>query len=282
MGKSVELRILKNEIFKYIIIFLSIITIIPLIFIIGYIIFKGFSAINLDFFLNASAPPGELGGGILHALIGTGFVVTIGSLIAIPIGIATGLYLSENSNSKFSDTIRMLSDVLQSIPSIIIGVIVYVLIVKPIGYFSALSGGIALAIMMLPMIIRTTEEVLKLIPNSLKEASLALGVPYYRTQLKVILPTAMSGIVSGVLIGVARISGETAPLLFTAFGNQFINLNILKGGVETLPHLIYMYALSPYDSWVNIAWGASFILIVIILIFTLLVKYITSKKSVNL
>ncbi len=282
MMNNLKLKIIKNQIFSGLIISLSVLTIIPLIFIIGYITAKGISAINFDFFINPSAPPGQCGGGIIHALIGTIYVVLIGSVIAIPIGISTGLYLSENRNSKFSDVIRMLSDILQSVPSIIIGMIVYIWIVKPIGSFSALSGGIALSIMMLPMIIRTTEEVLKLVPNTLKEASLALGVPYYKTLLKVILPTASSGILSGVLISIMRISGETAPLLFTAFGNPFINFNIFKGGVETLPHLIYAYALSPYDDWINIAWGASFVLMVFLLGFTLLTKYIIHKRNVKI
>lgn len=282
MNDNLKLKIVKNQIFSGVIITLSLLTIIPLLFIIGYITVKGFNAINFDFFINPSAPPGQTGGGIIHALIGTVYVVLIASGIAIPIGIATGLYLSENRHSKFSDLIRMLSDILQSVPSIIIGIIVYVWIVKPIGSFSALSGGIALSIMMLPMIIRTTEEVLKLVPNSLKEASLALGVPYYRTLLKVVLPTAASGIFSGVLISIMRITGETAPLLFTAFGNPFINFNIFKGGVETLPHLIYTYALSPYDDWINIAWGASFILILFLLMFTLITKYIIFKKNVKI
>lgn len=279
---SVKFRILKSNLFKYLIILMSCLTIIPLIFVIGYITVKGISVINVEFFTQVSNPPGDVGGGILHALIGTVYVVAIGTIIAVPIGVFTGLYLSENKHSHFSDLIRMLADVLQSVPSIIIGVIIYVWVVKPLGSFSAFSGGLALAIMMLPMIIRTTEEVLKLIPNTLKEASLALGVPYYRTLMKVVLPTALSGILSGILVSIARIAGETAPLLFTAFGNPFMNFNMFSGGVETLPHLIYNYALSPYENWINIAWGASFVLVLFILMFTLFIKMVASKRSVKI
>jgi phosphate transport system permease protein len=188
----------------------------------------------------------------------------------------TGVFLSENRNRKIAHVIRSSVEILMGIPSIILGIIAYAWVVVPMGGFSALSGGVALAIMMLPVIIRSTEETLNLIPNDLKEASLAIGVPYYRTILKVIIPAGASGIITGALLGVARIAGETAPLLFTAFGSPWMNLNLFKP-VNSMPLLIYYYATSPYEDWHSIAWGASFVLIVFILGLNLITKLVTRK-----
>jgi phosphate transport system permease protein len=196
--------------------------------------------------------------------------------MAVPVGILAGVYLAENQARKSSDYIRTTAEVLQGVPSIVLGIIAYLWLVKPLGGFSALSGSVALAFMMLPMIVRSTEEALKLVPNSLKEASLALGVPYYRTMLRVVIPAAFSGIITGIMLGVSRIAGETAPLLFTAFGNAFLTLNPLKP-VNSLPLLIFNYAASPYASWHELAWGAALVLLVGVLSLNILAKRLARK-----
>ncbi len=264
MRDKIKLRIIKDKLFNILVLSLSFLTFLPLIFILYFIVKKGISSINIDFFTKLPNPPGEPGGGVVNALIGTLVIVGIAALIAIPIGLFTGIYLSEYKESRLSRWLSTGLEVLMGTPSIIFGIIAYLWIVKPLKNFSALSGSMALAIMMLPIIIKSTEETLKLIPDSLREASLALGVPNYRTILKVILPASASGIINGVLLSIARVTGETAPLLFTAFGNAFLNLNILKP-MDSLPLLIFNYATSPYDNWINLAWGASLILIVLVL-----------------
>ncbi|NOY09193.1 MAG: phosphate ABC transporter permease PstA [Spirochaetes bacterium] len=278
--KHFKLRKLKNKVFKYFLYFLSGLSIIPLILIILHIIKNGISAVNIKFFTSMPKPVGESGGGILNAIVGTLMLVTIASVMAIPVGISTGIYLNEHRKNRLSYYIQLSAEVLQSIPSIVIGIVAWIWIVLPMGHFSALSGGIALGIMMLPTIIKSTEETLKLIPHSLKEASLALGVPYYKTILKVLLPASLSGIVTGILIGIARIAGETAPLLFTAFGNPFLNFSITKP-VASLPLLIFNYATSPYDDWHKIAWGASLVLITFIFTLNIFTRLFTKKYKVK-
>jgi len=207
-------------------------------------------------------------------------LIVIACSIAIPLGAFAGIYLSERKERKLAYLVSLSVEILQGIPSIVIGIIAYAWIVITLGTFSALSGGIALSIMMLPVIVRATEETLKLIPDTLKEASLSLGVPYYRTILKVILPAGASGIATGVLISVARVAGETAPLLFTAFGNPFMEMNILKP-VNSLPLLIFNYATSPYPEWHALAWGASFVLVFFVLALNFFTKIITRKWKVQ-
>ena len=277
---NLKIRLIKNEIFRTIVISIALMAILPLFFIIFYVIKKGIGVINWNFLTSVAKPIGESGGGILSALIGTLILISIAAIIAIPLGIASGLYVSENSDNKISGFIRLSVEILQSIPSIVIGIIGYIWIVKPMGHFSALSGGIALALMMLPMIVKTTEETLRMIPFSLKEASLSLGVPYYKTLLKVILPAGISGIMTGVIVSFARIAGETAPLLFTAFGNAFLSSNIMKP-IDSLPLLIYNYATSPYTDWHQMAWGASTILIFFILILNISTRLIVSKWKIK-
>jgi phosphate transport system permease protein len=269
-------RIARDRVFHALVILLAACSIVPLAFILYYITVKGFNAINWEFVMSLPKPVGEVGGGISNAIVGTLMLVIIASCFAIPVGVMTGVFLSENRNKKVAHVIRSAVEILMGIPSIILGIIAYAWVVMPMGGFSALSGGVALAIMMLPVIIRSTEETLNLIPNDLKEASLAIGVPYYRTILKVIIPAGLSGIVTGALLGVARIAGETAPLLFTAFGSPWMNVNIFKP-VNSMPLLIYYYATSPYEDWHSIAWGASFVLIVFILALNLITKLVTRK-----
>jgi phosphate transport system permease protein len=255
--------------------------VIPLLFILGYIIQAGVTKINWHFLVNIPKPVGETGGGIANALLGSILIIFFASLIAVPIGILTGIYLSENSKSRLAYWCRLCVDILQGVPSIVIGIIAYFWLVKPLGGFSALSGSVALAIMMLPIVIRSTEETLKLLPSSLQEAAFALGMPFHRVIFKVVVPVGISGILSGVMLSIARITGETAPLLFTAFGNPYLSFNITKP-MQSLPHLIFDYATSPYDDWKNLAWGASVILLVWVLLLNIFTKLITRKWKVQL
>jgi len=237
--------------------------------------------VNWHFLTNVPAPVGEPGGGISNALVGSLIIVGMSSVIAIPVGILAGIYLSENPNTKLAYYSSLCVDVLQGVPSIVVGIVVYFWVVKPLGTFSALSGSIALAIMMLPIVIRSTEQTLKLLPDSLKEAGLSLGIPHYRVILKVIVPCGFAGILSGIMLSVARIIGETAPLLFTAFGNPYLSTSIVKP-MQSLPLLIFNYATSPYDDWHNLAWGASFILLMFVLLLNIFTKLITRKWNVQL
>jgi len=271
----------RNLFFKVLVIIFTIITLFPLIAILFYIFKEGISAINWHFLTHMPKPVGETGGGILNAIIGSVFIIVVAALIAVPIGVSVGLFFSDsNSQSKLYRVSHLAVDVLQGIPSIVIGIIIYLWFVKPFGKFSAVSGSIALAFMMLPSIIKSTEETLKRVPHSLKEASLALGVPYYKTMIRVIVPTGLSGILNGVILGIARVAGETAPLLFTAFGNPFLNFSIFKP-MASLPLIIFNYAISPYDDWHQLAWGASFILVMIILFLNILTKLAERKWKVR-
>ena len=278
--KSVRRRISFDRLFKALVIALSCIIVLPMFFILYFIVSKGISVINWGFLVSLPKPMGEAGGGISNALVGTTMLIVTASIISIPFGILIGIYLSEYKRGRFPYFSRLSLEILQGIPSIVIGIIAYVWIVVPMGSFSALSGGIALAIMMLPVIVMSTEETLKLIPDTLREASLALGVPYPRTILKVVLPAGLSGIVTGIILGIARIAGETAPLLFTAFGSPFMSTNIFKP-VSSLPLLVFNYATSPYPEWHALAWGACFVLIVFILFLNLLAKVVTRRWKVQ-
>ncbi len=273
---STSYRIAKDRLFVAGIVLLSFLAVVPLLLILFYIIKNGISVINWDFLTQLPNPMGEEGGGIVNAIVGTLMLIVIACLFSVPVGITTGIYLNEYRKGAVAEMVRLAVEVIMGIPSIIIGIIAYTWIVIPLGSFSALSGGAALAIMMLPVIIKSTEETLKLIPNTLREASLALGVPYSTTILKVIVPAGMSGIITGILLGIARVAGETAPLLFTAFGNPFMNYNILKP-VNSLPLTIFVYATSPYENWHALAWGASFVLIVFVLSMNFITKLVIRR-----
>lgn len=277
---NLNVRIFKDKVFQAGIIIFAAITILPLLLILFYIVRNGFAVIDWHFFTNLPKPVGEVGGGIANAIVGTLMLIVIACIISIPLGVFSGIYLSERKNGKLAYLVSLSAEILQGIPSIVIGIIAYAWIVITLGTFSALSGGIALSIMMLPVIVRATEETLKLIPDTLKEASLSLGVPYHRTILKVILPAGASGIATGVLISVARVAGETAPLLFTAFGNPFMEMNILKP-VNSLPLLIFNYATSPYPEWHSLAWGASFVLVFFVVALNFFAKIVTRKWKVQ-
>ncbi len=277
---SIRKRILWDKLFKGTIVLLTFCSILPMLFILFFIISKGISVINPGFLSQLPKPVGEVGGGISNAIIGTLMLIAIATALSVPLGILVGIFLSENRKTRLASITRLCVETLQGVPSIVIGIIVYIWLVVSMGSFSALSGGVALGLMMLPVIITSTEETLKLIPDSLKEASLALGVSYPRTILKVILPAGVSGIVTGILLSIARVSGETAPLLFTAFGSPFMNLNILKP-VNSLPLTIFNYATSPYPDWHRLAWGASFVLIAMVLSLNLLAKVAIKRWKVQ-
>lgn len=269
-------RIIKDRIFVSGVVLFSFLSIVPLLLILFYIVKNGISVINWDFLTQLPRPMGEEGGGIINAIVGTLMLIVIACLLSVPVGVTAGVYLNEHRRGRIAELVRMSVEVIMGIPSIIIGIVAYTWIVIPFGSFSAFSGGVALAIMMLPVIIKSTEETLKLIPNTLREASLALGVPYSTTIMKVIVPAGTSGIVTGILLAIARVAGETAPLLFTAFGNPFMNLNLLEP-VNSLPLLIFVYATSPYQEWHTLAWGASFVLIVFVLLMNFITKLVTRR-----
>jgi phosphate transport system permease protein len=252
----------------------------PLFAIIFFVLKTGISKLSWDFLVNIPQPVGEMGGGIANALLGSLLIVLVATVMAVPLGIFCGIYLSENKNSRLAYWSRLAVDVLQGTPSIVVGIVIYFWVVKPIGSFSALSGSIALAIMMLPIVIRSTEETLKLLPESLKEAGLALGLPYHKVIMRVIVPCGFSGILSGAMLSVARVAGETAPLLFTAFGNPYMSSDLLKP-MQSLPLLIFNYATSPYEEWHDLAWGASLILLLWVLLLNLTTKLITNKWKIQ-
>ncbi len=248
-----------------------------LLLILLYTVGRGAAAINWDFFVRLPRPPGETGGGIANAIVGSFIVVGVASAMAIPVGIMAGIYLSEFGRGRFASVVRYFADVLNGIPSIVAGIVAYAIVVLPMHGFSAFSGGVALAILMLPIITRTSEELLKTVPGTIREAALALGIPQWKVTIFVVLRTALTGIITGVMLAVARVGGETAPLLFTAFNNSFLSLR-LDQPISTMTVLIYNYASSPYRDWNEIAWGAAFVLIAIVLIVNVVSKLFTKTK----
>lgn len=243
----------------------------------GYVVYQGVSALNLDFFTRLPTPVGEPHGGMLHSIVGTLLLIGIASAIGVPIGIATGLYLAEYGASRYAKTVRYLTDVLNGLPSIVMGLVAYQLLVVPMRHFSGLAGGLALSFIMIPIIVRTTEEVVKLVPQSLREGALALGIPQWKVTLHIIIRTAWSGIMTGVILAIARILGETAPLIFTAFGNQFIQINPLQP-MSALTLQIYNYAISPYEEWHAKAWAGALVLILLSLGMNLIARMFTLKR----
>ncbi len=249
----------------------------PLVAIFAYLVFKGASSLNLAFFTQIPKPPGENGGGMANAILGSAILLGLASAIGVPVGIAGGIFLAEfGRGTKLANAVRFTADVLNGVPSIVMGIAIYSLIVVPQGHFSALSGGVALGIMMIPTVCRTTEEMLLMVPNSVREAALALGVPNWRSVLSITVKTASPGIITGCMLAFARVAGETAPLLFTALGNQFWSVS-LNQPIGALPLQIYVYAISPYDDWHRLAWAGALVLIVLIVLAVSLVRYVTSR-----
>jgi phosphate transport system permease protein len=255
--------------------------IVPLVVILFYLIYKGASSLNLAFFTHIPAPVGQEGGGMANSIVGSGIILLVASLMGIPVGIAAGVYLAEFGRGKaLATAIRFTADVLNGVPSIVMGISIYSLIVVQQKHFSALAGGVALAIMMVPTITRTTEEMLATVPHAIREAALGLGVPKWRTAISVSLRTASPGIITGCMLAFARVAGETAPLLFTALGNQFWSFK-LNEPIAALPLQIYVYALSPYDEWHRLAWAGSLVLIVMIMVSVTLVRIFANRGALK-
>ncbi|MFL5462637.1 MAG: phosphate ABC transporter permease PstA [Gemmatimonadaceae bacterium] len=255
----------------------AILATLPLLLILLHLLQKGASSVSLDFFTHMPRPVGESGGGMANAIVGTLVLIGIASLFGLPVGIGAGLYLAEKRTTAIAYTVRFLSDVLNGLPSIVLGIFAWELLVRPIGHFSALAGGIALGAMMIPLVTRTTEEMLSVVPTSLREAALALGYSKWRTSISIVLRTALAGIATGALVAVARIAGETAPLLFTAFGNQFWSTAV-REPIAALPLQIFTYAISPYDEWHRQAWAGALVLIGIVLVISIAARFATRSR----
>jgi len=249
----------------------------PLVAIFGYLIYKGAVSLNWAFFTQIPKPVGEAGGGMANAILGSGILLGVASLIGVPIGIGAGIFLAEfGRGTKLANAVRFTADVLNGVPSIVMGLAIYALIVVPQGHFSALSGGVALGVMMIPTVCRTTEEMLLMVPHAVREAALGLGVPNWRSVLSITVKTASPGIITGCMLAFARVAGETAPLLFTALGNDFWSAS-LNQPIAALPLQIYVYALSPYDDWHRLAWAGALVLILLIVLAVSLVRFVTSR-----
>ena len=255
----------------------TILVVAPLVAIFVDLVYKGAHSLNWDFFTKLPVPVGELGGGMANAIVGSATLLLLASAMGVPIGIAAGIYLSEfGRGTKLSNVVRFTADVLNGVPSIVMGIAVYSLIVAPMKGFSAFAGGVVLGIMMVPTVARTTEEMLLMVPLSIREAALGLGVPNWRSVLSITLKTALPGVITGCMLAFARVAGETAPLLFTAFGSRFWSAS-LNQPIEALPLQIYVYALSPYDEWHRLAWAGSLVLIVLIVVSVALVRFVTTR-----
>lgn len=258
--------------------FFTVLVVAPLVWILGYVVIQGWPAISVGFFTQLPTPVGVPGGGIANALVGSLMTVGLGLLIAAPIGILAGIYAAVFPDTALGLALRFGTDVISGVPSIVMGIFAYSIVVLPQRHFSALSGGVVLAFIMAPIIIRTTEEMIRLVPSSLREGSLALGAPEWKTGFSVVLPAAVNGLVTGVLLAVARAAGEAAPMLFTAFGNPFMNLDY-RQPVATLPHLIFIYATSPYKDWQADAWGTALVLIGLVLLLNVAARLLVSWRA---
>jgi phosphate transport system permease protein len=254
----------------------AVLVLVPLLAIFTYLVIKGVGSVNWAFLTQTPKPPGETGGGMANGIVGTGIILAVASVIGVPLGIGSGIYLAEYGRNRFGDVIRFTADVLNGVPSIVVGITVYSLIVIRQKHFSAFSGGVALGIMMIPTVARATEEMLLMVPNVIREAAYGLGIPRWRTTLSITLRTASAGVITGCMLAFARVAGETAPLLFTAFGNQFWNLK-LNQPTAALSLQVYTYAISPYDDWHKQAWAGSLILILLIVGAVAAVRITTSR-----
>jgi phosphate transport system permease protein len=255
----------------------AVLAVLPLIFIFAHLLKVGVSSLSWDFFTQMPKPVGEAGGGLANAIVGTLILIGLASAVGLPVGVGAGLYLAERKGTCLAHAVRFLSDVLNGLPSIVMGIFAWQFLVRPFGHFSAMAGGVALGAMMIPMVARTTEEMVGLVPISLREAALALGYTRWRTSLAVVLRAASAGIVTGALVAIARIAGETAPLLFTAFGNHFWSTS-LEQPIAALPLQVFTYAISPYDAWHSLAWAGALVLIALIFIISLIARFATRAR----
>jgi phosphate transport system permease protein len=267
----------KSRIMVVLLVGATALAVLPLFLILGTLIVKGAGSINLAFFVQRPVPAGESGGGVVHAIIGTLLMVGTACLMGLPIGISAGIFAAEFPGARLATATRFIADVLNGTPSIVVGVFAWTWIVAKQGHFSGFAGSAALAVLMIPMVMRTTEEMIKLVPHSLREAALALGYPRWRTSLKIVARTCLPGIVTGALLAVARVSGETAPLLFTALGSQYLSTNINQP-MAALPLVVYNYATGPYDDWHRLAWATALVLIIVVLVLSLLARLATRSR----
>jgi phosphate transport system permease protein len=276
-GRSLGRRRVTNSIMLGVMYTAAALATLPLVFILFHLVKEGATALDLGFFTKMPRPVGESGGGMANAIAGTLVLVGTATAIGLPLGIGAGLYLAEQGSQRLAATVRFLSDILNGLPSIVMGIFAWQVLVRPVGHFSALAGGIALGVMMIPLVTRTTEEMIRLVPSSLREAALALGYARWRTSLSIVLRTAMPGIVTGALVAVARIAGETAPLIFTAFGNQFWSLS-LDQPMSALPLQIFAYATSPFEEWHRLAWAGALVLLALVLVISLVARFATRSR----
>jgi phosphate transport system permease protein len=253
-----------------------VVALVPLVFILFYVLQKGFTSLNWDFFTKMPKPVGEAGGGMANAMLGTLYLIGIATAVAVPVGLIAGVYLSEYKKKPFASLVRFAADVLNGVPSIVIGIFAYGLAVLPVKHFSALAGGLALGFMMIPIITRTTEELLNLVPGSLREGALALGATRARASFSVMVPAALPGIMTGILVALARIAGETAPLLFTAFNNRYFSAR-LDQPISSLTVQVYTYAISPYEDWHRQAWAGALVLVAFVFVFSILARLVTRR-----
>jgi len=251
-----------------------------LFFILGYLLVHGLKSLDLDFFSKLPKPSGEIGGGMANAIVGSGKVLLLATLIGVPIGFLAGIFLAEYSGKAFAFTIRYVVDLLNGVPSIVIGIVAYALVVRPMRHFSALAGGVALGIMMIPIAVRTTEEFLRSVPNSMREGAMALGATRAQTIFTVVVPAAMSGLISGMMLNLARVAGETAPLLFTALGNMFWSKGWLEP-IATLPVMIYNYAIAPEEDLHQQAWAAGFVLLMLVLAINVTARMVINRGTAS-
>jgi phosphate transport system permease protein len=256
----------------------AMLVILPLLMIAGFLLYEGASAINLDFFIHLPKPVGEPGGGVANAIVGSAIVIGLASCIGLPIGILGGLYLAESRDPRLPGVVRFIADVLNGVPSIVFGIFAYTIVVLPMRRFSALAGGLALGLIMVPIVLRTTEEMVRLVPNALREAGLGLGLPQWKVIVRVVLPAARAGIITGAIVAVARIAGETAPLLFTALGNRFWHQR-LDQPIAALPLSIYAYAIAPYEDWHRQAWAGALVLIMLVFVTSLAARLVTRGRT---
>jgi phosphate transport system permease protein len=267
----------KSRIMVGLLVLAAVLAVLPLLLILGTLVVKGAGSINLGFFTRMPVPAGETGGGVAHAIVGTLMIVGTACLIGLPIGIGAGIFAAEWPASRIGVATRFIADVLNGTPSIVVGVFAWTWIVAKQGHFSGLAGSAALAVLMIPMVMRTTEEMIKLVPNSLREAALALGYPRWRTSLQVVVRTCLPGIVTGALLAVARIAGETAPLLFTALGSQYMSTNIQQP-MAALPLVVFTYATGPYPEWHRLAWATALVLILVVLVLSIAARLATRSR----
>ena len=257
----------------------AILVISPLLLILGFLLYQGFSAINVDFFLHLPKPVGEAGGGVANAIVGSVVMIGLAVVIGLPVGLLGGIYLAESRDRRLPWVLRFVADVMNGVPSIVFGIFAYTVVVIPMRRFSALAGGFALGLILIPIVIRTSEEMVRLVPSALREAGLGLGLPQWKVSLRIVIPAARAGIITGIMVAVARIAGETAPLLFTALGNRFWHHG-LDQPIAALPLQIYSYAIAPYDDWHRQAWAGALVLITLVFLASLAARLATRGRTV--